>query len=101
MTTDALGCPSIASLIRSADISPACAAAIATLFFAGWVLTRGANLQKFVYKRRSEHPSRGDLDATWLGLPMRVVPGTRLLCSGFWGLARHVNYCGEIVQVSP
>ena len=53
-----------------------------------------------MYKRRSEHQSRGDLDATWLGLPMRVVPGTRLLCSGFWGLARHVNYCGEIVQVS-
>jgi delta14-sterol reductase len=54
-----------------------------------------------VFKRRSEQPSRYDLDATWLGLPMRVVPGTRLLCSGFWGLARHVNYCGEIVQVGP
>merc|ERR1719506_513211 len=29
---------------------------------------------------------------------MRVVPGTQLLCSGFWGVARHVNYFGEIVQ---
>lgn len=26
------------------------------------------------------------------------MPNTRLLCSGFWGLARHINYLGEIVQ---
>ena len=24
--------------------------------------------------------------------------GDRLLCSGFWGLSRHVNYLGEIIQ---
>eukprot|EP00966_Prymnesium_polylepis_P084070 1945941-Prymnesium_polylepis.1 len=29
---------------------------------------------------------------------MRVVPGTRLLCGGFWGAARHINYLGELLQ---
>ena len=24
--------------------------------------------------------------------------GSKILCSGFWGLARHINYFGEIVQ---
>ena len=27
-----------------------------------------------------------------------TVPGTRILVSGWWGLARHVNYLGEILQ---
>ena len=28
----------------------------------------------------------------------KTVPGTRILCSGWWGVARHLNYLGEIVQ---
>jgi protein-S-isoprenylcysteine O-methyltransferase Ste14 len=62
----------------------------ALLFFVGWVLSRGANLQKFLFKTRPE--------AKLLGLlaPLAVSDGeTRLLCSGFWGLARHINYLGE------
>lgn len=76
----------------SADVGAPTATLIALLFAAGWVLTRGANLQKFVFKRRG-----GD-GAAWLGLPMTTLPGTRLLVSGFWGLSRHVNYAGEITQ---
>lgn len=67
--------------------------ASAALFFAGWALARGANMQKYVFKR---DPSR-----KFLGLlaPRTVTDGERrLLASGFWGLARHVNYLGEITM---
>ncbi|CAE8588077.1 unnamed protein product [Polarella glacialis] len=95
------------------DLSPIACATIAMLFGSGWVLTRGANMQKFVFKRRAlpqsqqqpadakcAGPSAGLLEqqSRWMGLRMDVVPGTRLLCTGFWGAARHINYLGEIVQ---
>jgi delta14-sterol reductase len=61
------------------------------LFFLGWSLSRGANLQKFLFKTRP--------DAKLFGLlaPVAIGDGAhRLLCSGFWSLSRHVNYLGEI-----
>jgi delta14-sterol reductase len=61
------------------------------LFVGGWTLTRGANLQKYYFKLR---PTTAFLGV----LPPRTIPNTRLLASGFWGLARHVNYLGEILQ---
>jgi delta14-sterol reductase len=63
------------------------------LFFSGWVLSRGANLQKFLFKTRPEAALFGILAP-------RVVSGAgkQLLCSGFWGLSRHVNYLGEILM---
>lgn len=77
----------------ASDISSATAAAIVLCFFGGWVLTRGANLQKYVYKTRpAGTPFACGLVANG------TVPGTRLLCTGFWGVARHVNYLGEILQ---
>jgi protein-S-isoprenylcysteine O-methyltransferase Ste14 len=63
------------------------------VFFCGWAFSRGANLQKFLFKTRPE--------AKLLGLfaPEVVSDGQhRLLCSGFWGLARHINYLGEILM---
>ena len=60
------------------------------VFFAGWTLSRGANLQKFSFKR--------DPERAFLGLVPKVFSdGERcVLFSGFWGLSRHVNYLGEI-----
>jgi protein-S-isoprenylcysteine O-methyltransferase Ste14 len=63
------------------------------LFFLGWVLSRGANLQKFLFKTRPE--------AKLLGLlaPEAISDGeARLLCSGFWRLCRHINYLGEFLM---
>jgi delta14-sterol reductase len=65
----------------------------AIVFFAGWTLSRGANMQKFTFKI--------DPGAAFLGIikPRTVTDGNQaLLCSGFWGAARHINYLGEILM---
>ncbi len=62
------------------------------LFLGGWVLTRGANMQKFFFKTA---PERRFL---WLA-PRAISDGEhRLLVNGFWGVSRHINYLGEIIQ---
>ena len=67
----------------------------ALVFFLGWSLARGANMQKYTFKTRP--------DAKFLGriAPETVTDGTRtLLVNGFWGVSRHVNYLGEILMAS-
>lgn len=77
------------------DISLPLAVACFILFFIGWTLTRGANLQKSACKAGQEK-------FIWCGrrVNMSTVPGSngRILNAGFWGLSRHVNYLGEILQ---
>ncbi len=60
------------------------------LFLFGWSISRGANLQKYTFKRWP--------DRKFLGLiePEYIQAGDRkILCSGLWGAARHFNYMGE------
>ena len=62
----------------------------AALFLFGWGISRGANLQKYTFKRWP--------DRKFLGLiePKYIQAGDRkILCSGLWGVARHFNYLGE------
>ncbi len=68
-------------------------AAAGLVFFGGWALSRGANLQKFLFKTRPP--------AKLLGLlaPRTIADGEHtLLVGGFWGVSRHVNYLGEILM---
>lgn len=60
-----------------------------TIFIIGWILTRGANLQKYYFKRWPH--------TNFLWIPPKTIEN-RLLISGWWSLARHVNYLGEILQ---
>lgn len=60
-------------------------------FVAGNVCTRGANLQKYLFKRYGQE--KGE----FLGI-RPVLLGGKLLVSGFWGLSRHINYLGEVLQ---
>lgn len=64
------------------------------LFFGGWILARGANMQKFYFKTQPEK--------SFLGIkPESISDGNKkLLVNGFWGLSRHINYLGEILMAS-
>lgn len=66
---------------------------IVILYFIGWGITRGANLQKFYYRQNPNN------NFFFFGfIEQKTIHDTRILCSGFWGLARHFNYMGEIIQ---
>jgi Delta14-sterol reductase len=81
--------------IHSADISSTTCIIILMVFFSGWILTRGANLQKFYWKNNKNDKF------VLFGLVEQVALASsenRILISGFWRLARHVNYFGEIIQ---
>jgi protein-S-isoprenylcysteine O-methyltransferase Ste14 len=66
----------------------------ALVFFSGWSLARGANMQKYFFKK---DPTR-----KFLGIqPEMLTDGSKvLLVNGFWGLSRHINYLGEILMAS-
>jgi len=63
----------------------------AVMFFTGWAFARGANMQKFHFKR--------DPKRTFLGMTPVALQG-RVLVSGFWGLSRYINYLGELLMAS-
>ena len=72
----------------------------AGLFFLGWALARGANLQKHRFKSDPTAPFLG-IDPVALTAPRPGGgPPFLLLASGFWGLARHINYLGEILMAT-
>jgi len=66
-------------------------ALIAVMFFGGWALARGANLQKYWFKR--------DPTKKHFGISPEALDG-RVLVNGFWGLSRHINYLGELLMSS-
>jgi protein-S-isoprenylcysteine O-methyltransferase Ste14 len=67
----------------------------AAIFFSGWMLSRGANLQKFHFKRDPTAKAFGLLDPGTLS-----ADGKHVLTGGFWGLSRHINYLGEILMAT-
>ncbi len=62
----------------------------AALFLFGWAISRGANLQKYTFKRWPDRKFLGIIE------PKYIEAGDRkILYSGLWGVARHFNYLGE------
>ena len=60
------------------------------LFLLGWAVSRGANMQKYTFKRWPERKFLGIIE------PKYIQAGERkILYSGLWGFARHFNYLGE------
>ena len=62
------------------------------IFLCGWVLTRGSNMQKYLFKIA---PGRTFL---WITPEVLSDGDHTLLVNGFWGASRHINYLGETIQ---
>jgi Delta14-sterol reductase len=63
--------------------------AAAALGAVGYYIFQGANSQKDQFRTDPYHPSVVHLQT------LATARGTRLICSGWWGLARHINYTGD------
>jgi len=66
---------------------------LVVLNFAGYYIFRSANLQKHRF-RTEEDPLIWGKKATYL----QTKRGTKLLTSGWWGIARHANYLGDLMM---
>ena len=66
---------------------------IVAMNLAGYRVFRGANNQKDDFRANPERP-------VWNEKPefIRTERGTLLLTSGWWGLARHANYMGDLTM---
>jgi Delta14-sterol reductase len=72
-------------------LSPAATAGIVALNMAGYAVFRASNIQKHRFRRDPARP-------VW-GRPaeyIRTAHGSLLLTSGWWGIARHMNYLGDL-----
>ena len=66
--------------------------AIVVLHIVGYAIFRGANGQKDAFRKNPEDPKVAHLQY------MQTKRGTRLLTSGWWGLARKINYTGDYIM---
>lgn len=75
------------------DVPAAAVVAIVALNVAGYVIFRGGNLQKHRFRRDPTQP-------VWGRPPqyIRTASGSLLLTSGWWGVARHLNYFGDLLM---
>ncbi|KAL1935543.1 hypothetical protein VTP01DRAFT_4683 [Rhizomucor pusillus] len=64
-------------------------AGIVALQFLGYYIFRSANTQKDTFRKNPTDPSVRGLEY------IETSAGTRLLTSGWWGKARHINYLGD------
>jgi delta14-sterol reductase/lamin-B receptor len=67
-------------------------AVILTIYIFGYLIFRGANGQKDAFRRNPSDPTLSHL--TFL----QTKRGTKLLTSGWWGMARKINYTGDYIM---
>ncbi|TMW94048.1 hypothetical protein EJD97_010807 [Solanum chilense] len=78
-------------LSNKVELTTAAIIANCLVFLIGYSVFRGANKQKHVFKKDPKAP-------IW-GSPPKVIGG-KLLASGYWGIARHCNYLGDLLLAS-
>ncbi|KAE8657802.1 Delta(14)-sterol reductase [Hibiscus syriacus] len=75
-------------LNQKVELTMAAAIANCFVFLIGYLVFRGANKQKHIFKQNPK--------ALIWGKPPKVIGG-KLLASGYWGIARHSNYLGDLL----
>ncbi|KAJ3223035.1 erg24, C-14 sterol reductase [Chytriomyces hyalinus] len=70
-------------------LSPLAITALITLKLTGLYIFRGSNGQKNAFRTNPSSPSCAHLKY------LETKSGSKLLISGWWGVARHVNYTGD------
>lgn len=64
-------------------------AVILALKVGGYIVFRGANGQKDLFRKDPTAPAVAHVKS------IQTARGTKLMVSGWWGLARHINYTGD------
>ncbi len=81
-------------ILAAHPVLPTAAAVVLVVVnFAGYFVFRDSNLQKQRFRRDPSRPVWGKPPVT-----MDTARGTKLLISGWWGLARHTNYLGDLTM---
>lgn len=75
--------------LRAQALSWVAISGILLLKAAGYLTFRGSNSQKDLFRRDPDHPKVRSLQT------LQTERGRRLLVSGWWGVARHINYFGD------
>jgi hypothetical protein len=78
---------------RPEPLGPVATVAIVLLNVAGYLVFRGVNIQKHRFRVDPERPIWGKKPEF-----IRTQHGSLLLTSGWWGLARHLNYLGDLMM---
>ncbi|KAL1916720.1 uncharacterized protein VTP21DRAFT_5424 [Calcarisporiella thermophila] len=74
------------------DLSLIEVAAILTVQFGGYYIFRGSNGQKNAFRTNPDSLSVKHLKY------IETKTGSKLLISGWWGVARHINYLGDLLM---
>ncbi|XVF76278.1 hypothetical protein PTKIN_Ptkin13bG0253400 [Pterospermum kingtungense] len=82
------GIPGWWLLNNKVELTTGAAIANCFVFLIGYLVFRGANKQKHIFKKNPK--------ALIWGKPPKVIGG-KLLASGYWGIARHSNYLGDLL----
>ncbi|CEJ82042.1 Putative Ergosterol biosynthesis protein ERG4/ERG24 [[Torrubiella] hemipterigena] len=77
------------------SLGPIGLAAMLALIGVGFFIFRSANLEKNNFRNNPNDPKVAHLKF------IQTKTGSKLLTSGWWGVARHINYLGDWIQSWP
>ncbi|KAK7749274.1 erg24, C-14 sterol reductase [Diatrype stigma] len=70
-------------------------AGVAAILATGYSIFRASNSQKNTFRTNPNDPSVAHIKY------IETKTGSRLMVSGWWGVARHINYLGDLTQAFP